>query len=112
MIELWREKQLEVCRAHGVEPCDVRDDDKLGIALQRLGEVPKRGVREKPEKGTCGWYIWAGGEMGTEDDFFQPLHVVHLPERCPSVLPLLLLPPGWCFIVDGDYVDVWKREES
>ena len=38
------------------------------------------------------------------------MHVSHLPEECPEALPFLALPPGWRFLVAGDYVDVWYDE--
>jgi hypothetical protein len=33
--------------------------------------------------------------------------VEHLAERCSLAPPFLGLPPGWRFLTDGDYVDVW-----
>jgi hypothetical protein len=48
------------------------------------------------------------GWRAVEDpDFFVPLHVEHLDEWCPMAMPFLLLPPGWRFLTDGDYEDVW-----
>ena len=44
-------------------------------------------------------------------DFFQPLHVEHLFERYPRVLPYLALPalpPGWRFLFADGYEDVCK----
>jgi hypothetical protein len=41
------------------------------------------------------------------DDFFQPMHIEHVPDECPEALDFLTLPPGWRFLVHGDYVDVW-----
>jgi hypothetical protein len=34
--------------------------------------------------------------------------VVHLHDQCPEVLRFLGLPPGFGFLVAGDYVDVWE----
>lgn len=33
------------------------------------GIFPINGLRMPIENGTTGWYIWAGEEMGTEEDF-------------------------------------------
>lgn len=41
------------------------------------------------------------------DDYFEPCHVEHLETICPSVMPYLLLPPGWRFLIAPDYEDVW-----
>ena len=100
--------QLEVCRRYGASPLAVAPTDKLGIARNvRSGLLPINGLRSRPAGGTCGWYIWAGGEMSEADDFFVPLHVGHLGEWCEPALRFLLLPVGWHFLVAPDYEDVW-----
>jgi hypothetical protein len=102
------EHQKTVCSRHGVLPEPPGGDEKVGIALGTLGRVPLNGLRHASEGDTCGWYIWAGeGEPSDADDFFQPLHVHHLWERCPEVLPYLALPPGWRFLIAPGYEDVW-----
>ena len=45
--------------------------------------------------------------MSEDPDFFEPLHVAHLESWCAAAMPFLLLPPGWRFLVAGDYSDVW-----
>jgi hypothetical protein len=47
-----------------------------------------------PEAGHCGWVVGGEGRTGGEG-FFQPLAVAKLLERCPQLLPLLALAPGW-----------------
>jgi len=42
-----------------------------------------------------------------EPDAFVPLHVEHLAAWRPEILRFLGLPPGWRFLTDGSYVDVW-----
>lgn len=69
-------------------------------------ELPLHGLRMAPEETTSGWFLWTG-EMSEDADFFEPVHVVHLGDICPLALPFLGLPPGWRFLTDGDYVDVW-----
>jgi hypothetical protein len=49
--------------------------------------------------------------MSENADFFQPLHVCHLHEWCPSVLPYLALPPGWRFQIAPGHEDVWFDQE-
>ena len=82
--------------------------DKVGIALQTLHLRPLNGLRHPAEHGTCGWYIWGGEEWSDDPEFCQPLHVDHLDEKCPDILPYLALPPGWRFLIDADYEDVWE----
>jgi hypothetical protein len=85
---------------------------KAGVSANvGTGVLPLNGLRLAPEGGTCGWYIWAGEELSQEHDFFKPLCVQHLRERCPELLKFLGLPPGWRFLKAGDYEDVWCDEQ-
>ena len=83
----------------------------MGIASNvRSGLVPLNGLRHPTTDDTTGWYIWAGQELSDAEDFFVPLHAVHLSEWCPQVLRFLGLPPGWRFLVDGQHEDVWRDD--
>lgn len=64
-----------------------------------------------PVGDTTGWYIWAGGEMSEDPNFFVPLHVSHLQEWCPSAVRYLDLPPGWRFQIAPGHEDVWFDPE-
>jgi hypothetical protein len=79
----------------------------VGIALGTLSRSPLNGLRIHGGPGTCGWFLWAGDEGSDDPDFYSPLCVEHLAERCPLVVPFLALPPGWRFLTDGDHVDAW-----
>jgi hypothetical protein len=93
----------------GVEPFPMRADLKIGIARNvRSGLQPINGLRHRPEGDSTGWYIWAGEEFSQEPDFFVPLHVAHVAEWCPAVLPYLELPPGWRFLISRGHEDVWE----
>ena len=96
----------DVCSRVGVNPETPSPMDKLGLSVSARSERPVYGLRVKPTPGTSGWYIWAG-EMSEADDFFEPSHVSHMSTTCPLAVPFLSLPPGWRFLTDGDYVDVW-----
>jgi hypothetical protein len=101
--------QREVCRRFGVEPLPSPSDLRVGIAENVEQESwPINGLRHEPEGDTTGWYIWAGEELSDDPDFFRPLHVEHLAERCQAVLPYLALPPGWRFLIAAGYEDVWE----
>lgn len=102
-----QELQRSKCSQYSTSPDYPAPGTKLGISLSvRDGILPIHGLRLQPEGGTCGWYIWAG-EFSEAEDFFKPLHVTHLRDWCPAVLPFLALPPGWRFLTDADYEDVW-----
>lgn len=84
---------------------------KVGIARNvRSSAVPVHGLRHHPQGDTTGWYIWAGdgGPPQNDDHFFVPVHVAHVAEWRPEVLKFLGLPPGWRFLTDGSYEDVWE----
>ena len=100
--------QRRTCQDHGAEFLPTSSDSKVGVAANVLpaSEIIN-GLRHPPSDGTCGWYIWAGEELHSQDDFFEPIHVEHLIERCPAVLKYLGLAPGWRFLLAKDYEDVW-----
>ena len=105
------DKQKAVCKKHKANYFPSSDNLKVGIALNvKEGLRPINGLRHPPEGETTGWYIWAGEELSDDSDFFQPLHLEHLPDWCPQVQKYLGLPPGWRFLVDGDYEDIWYDE--
>jgi hypothetical protein len=84
---------------------------KVGISKKAMeGAQPLHGMRIWPEGDTCGWYIWAG-EFSEDPGFFVPLHVAHLAEWVPLVLPYLALPPGRRFLVAEGYEDVWADSQ-
>ena len=98
--------QRKVCERFGAKYTPPEASQKVGISLASLENVPLHAVRLPPENGTCGWYIY-GGEYSTDVNFYQPLHVAHLVERCPMIVPYLALPPGWRVLLAPDYEDVW-----
>ena len=95
-----------VCFRSGVAADRPAAGEKLGIALATIGEFPINGLRVRHD-GTCGWFIWAGGEASTDPDFYQPLHVQHIAEYLPSVEPYLSLPPGYRFQIAEGYEEIW-----
>lgn len=104
---MTNEIQVEKCNQYQVLPVGYSKDSKVGVAFNvRIGMVPLNGLRVSPCDETCGWYIWAG-DWSDADDFFQPLHVEHLQEWCPEVMPFLQFPPGWRFLLAPDYEDAW-----
>jgi hypothetical protein len=104
-------EQADVCGRYGVSPFPAPAALKVGLARNvRVGLLPLNGLRHPPRAGTTGWYFWAGGEPSGADDFFEPVHVSHLLELCPSVVPFLALPPGWRFQIAPGYEDVWRDD--
>jgi hypothetical protein len=99
--------QKEICDKYGVTPSPCSDEDKLGIAIETLGQQPINGLRHKSENGTCGWYLWCGETLGEDADFFKSLHISHIGEYLPEIQRYLALPPGYRFLVSGEHVDVW-----
>jgi hypothetical protein len=99
--------QSAICERFGVECLSSHPQMKLGVALATLGERPLNGLRHPPEGDTSGWYVWGGQELSLAPDFFQPVHVQHLDELLPVIIPYLSLPAGWRFQVAVGHEDVW-----
>ena len=95
-----------ICASVGVEADPPALHLRLGVSRSARTDLPVHGLRLEPQTNTCGWYIWAG-EMSEDEHFFEPHHVYHIEDVCPVAVPFLGLPPGWRFLTDGDYVDVW-----
>lgn len=103
-----RRAQKDLCARYGVAFVEAPAHWKVGIARNvRDGMLPINGLRHAAAGDTTGWYIWAGGELSDDPDFFAPLHVEHLAEWCPAALRFLGLPPGWRFLVADEHEDVW-----
>ena len=105
-------EQKEICKKFNTEHFPCTDGWKIGVSKNISGgEMPINGLRYNPENGTMGWYIWAGN-YSDDPNFFEPIHVEHLIEKCPLVLKYLGLPPGWRFQIDEKgYEDVWEDKE-
>lgn len=100
--------QQAICQRFGVMYVPAPSWKNVGVARNvRAGALPINGLRHPPVGESTGWYLWAGEELSTAPDFFVPLHVEHLAEWCPDVLPYLALPPGWRFLLAPGYEDVW-----
>ena len=107
-----RDEQRSICEKYGSKFLLPLERDKIGIALATLHLEPIYGVRVLPTEGVAGWYIW-GGPHSKDPDFFQPLHVVHLNEKCPSVIKYLALEAGYKFIADSaGFEDVWQEKDG
>jgi hypothetical protein len=100
-------EQISVCRQQGANYVPASLESKLGFSFETEAEVPTNGLRHSPQGDTNGWYIWGGKTFSTAPEFFSPLHTRHMLNRKPEIVRFLGLPPGYRFLVDGDYVDVW-----
>lgn len=102
------EAQQAICRKYNADFYPSNMELKLGIAENvKSGILPLNGLRQPVEADTCGWYIWAGEEFSTAPDFFKAIHVSHINEWSPLISKYLALPPGYRFLTDGTYEDVW-----
>lgn len=103
--------QVSTAERFGAQPLVPDPEHKVGIAYNaKSGLQPLNALRHAPEPGTSGWFIWAGEKLPPDPDFFVPLHISHLAEWCPDLLPYLALPPGWRVLLAPGYEDVWFDE--
>lgn len=86
-------------------------NEKIGVSVSFFSDESTiiHGLRHPREEGVSGWYLWKG-EYSDDKNFFQPMHLEHLLEATPELMPYLALPPGWRFLVDTNngYEDVWR----
>lgn len=98
--------QRAVCRRYGLG--EVALDQMVAVALSTVGAMPVYGARIIPAAGDNVTWFFYSGEHSDAADFYQPLHVAHLAETLPLVVPYLRLPHGSRFIIDDEgYEDVW-----
>jgi len=101
-------EQRKICEQWGAPYLRTDIDQKIGISDNLMkGIYPINGLRHPPLGDTSGWYIWAGDEMGYEDDFFKPVHAEHLEDCFCGLEKYLGLAPGWRFLIAPEYEDVW-----
>ncbi|MDI3320699.1 immunity protein Imm33 domain-containing protein [Pinibacter soli] len=103
------ERQKALCKKYNAEFLESPFDKIIGVALKSFNtfSLPINGLRHPIENThSTNWYIWAG-EYSNSDDFFQPVHINHLLELCPKAINYLGLAPGWRFLFDNTYEDVW-----
>lgn len=108
---MMEDMQRKICQKYQADFTKVDSSLKMGIARNVKSKLkPVNGLRHNPENGTSGWYIWAGEELKKETDFFLPVHTRHVSDWNKDIEKYLALPPGWRFLIDGDYEDVWFDE--
>jgi len=104
--------QHNICKKYNAPFVEAPSHLKVGISLNVKNNIyPINGLRHLPEGDTSGWYIWAGEEFSDDPDFFVPLHIKHLNEWCPEAIKYLGLAPGWRFLFDKNYEDVWEDKK-
>ena len=96
--------QVKFCAAISVQPVFSLPDEKLGIVLSTLCQLPICGLRHDPESGTC------GEELRQYPDFLEPLHVSHIRQYLPQIEKFLVLPPGYRFLVAESIEDIWHDQ--
>jgi hypothetical protein len=107
--EATERKQREMCARFAVPFTPPRPDHKVGVNLDRGQDNPIHALRHPPEGSLCGWFVWDGDREipASDPDFFEALHLAHLPEWCSPLTPYLALPPGWRVLIASGYEDVW-----
>ena len=104
--------QKTICNRYGATYFPSSFNQLIGIAKKSFDGLimPINGLRHPVEiEHSSSWFIWAR-DYKEEDDFFEPIHIYHLLELCPKVIRYLGLPPGWRFLFDNVYEDVWFDE--
>ncbi|MCH2044170.1 MAG: hypothetical protein MK212_08495 [Saprospiraceae bacterium] len=104
-------EQILLCNKYSCQYTPSPEHLKIGVSLNIKDNIfPIHGLRHPPKGDTSGWYIWAG-DYSEDPNFFQPLHIIHLKDWCPLILPYLGLSAGWRFLLAPDYEDVWQDDK-
>src|SRR5512140_2204342 len=104
------EKEIEICRRFRSSVQTPGLEQKIGIDISTLSLKPWNALRHQPEGETCGWYVWGGEKLSQDSEFFQAVHVSHLPGYCLQSLPYLALVPGFRVLLAPGQKDVWYGE--
>ena len=105
-------KQQAICTKYGSAFLPSPFNSIIGVAVETFDDSSKiiHGLRHPVEdENFPSWYIWAG-EYSSSPDFFKPMHVEHVLELNPKITLYLGLQPGWRFLFDNSYEDVWFDE--
>lgn len=101
-------EQRRICDKYGADFDLPVPGTRIGVASNvKSSLIPINGLRHPPYANMCGWFIWATETFPVDNHAFVPLHWSHLPEWNPLAIKYLGLPPGWRFLTDGIYEDVW-----
>lgn len=110
--------QKQVCKRAGAEFLAAPPNLRVGVSQGILAaNWPMNGLRHPPEGNTTGWYLWSEEEYFRDEELthgeesFEPLHLGHLLEVMPDILPYLGLAPGWRFHAEADFEDIWYDEK-
>lgn len=98
MIPSRTDVQVEVCKRYGVPIQPPEDAEYVGIDPRGLlpAEPILYGARHAPlSEGESGWYFTT--DAHDDDTKLVKVHVGHLEDVCPAVVPYLALPVGWHF---------------
>ena len=101
--------QRRTCRAFGARWVEASENGTVHLARDMPDGVQRlNGLRLGPKGDDTGWVIWADHTF-PETPAFETVTVAALAGRCPSVVSLLGLPPGWEFRIDGLGLDAWEN---
>jgi hypothetical protein len=105
-------KQEELCHKLGVDVFITSSNLRVGISRDfKQNKIPINGLRHPPHGNMNGWYLWLG-EIDFPDypDYFEPVCMEHISDYKPEIIKFMGLPPGWRFLIAGDYEDIWYDE--
>jgi hypothetical protein len=99
--------QRAICERYAARYTPVRDDQLCAVSDGVDEGDAAQGVRYSAPEHMTGWYITTARYNGDHRSL-RVEHVAHLLERRPDIAPLLALPPGYRFDVNGTAVQAWR----
>ncbi|QGJ70648.1 Hypothetical protein PBC10988_23460 [Planctomycetales bacterium 10988] len=104
-------QQNEILKQTEAEGVPALFQDKIVMAQGSVDEEKIYLYRSKaPSEGDSGWYI-APVEMDEgEEPEYEAMFVFELLQRRPALLKVLLLPPGYMVVFQGDQIEGWRHQ--
>lgn len=99
MMNEWndiQQQQKAICKKLNLNWTPVNINSMIAFNDSLLLDTkPIDELRHPSTQSIAGWYLWSAGDIPQEDDeFFKPVHVLHLLQDRPIVLKYLGLPAG------------------
>lgn len=101
---LVQAQQSDFLRGLGLGGTPVSFQDKVVLAKGCLDDPKIYLERKPPSQGDSGWFIGRVDKFGNNKDL-EALYVFQLLKRRPALMQVLLLPPGFLIVIEGDRIE-------
>jgi len=101
---LVQAQQNDTLRGLGLSGVPVSFQDKIVLAKGCLGDAKIYLERKPPTQGDSGWFIGRVDKSANNKDL-EAVYVYQLLKRRAALMKILLLPPGFLIVFEGDRIE-------